>query len=327
MRPRLADSRRAAEGSRQLAPCTCARPPASATPRLRRRPRAPGCRPRRDTRGWRLAAALGPATLVCELDQRRERDGLADHAHALRHGPAVRVEEEPGAARLADVGAEVHALPRARLGCEHRVEPLALGGEGRSGPGRAREILARDPPCELRARTALHCVVATVSARTLFAPLGPTYDRYSALLSFGQDPRWRRFLVSRLDVGRGRHACSTSRRAPGSSRASCVRRFGCRSSALDQSPEMLAVAAARTRGCRCAGRGAGRELPFADDEFDALTFTYLLRYVDDPAATCASWRASSAREGRSRCSSSPCRAASGGRWERRYARRSPRPGG
>ncbi|MGH3000916.1 MAG: class I SAM-dependent methyltransferase, partial [Gaiellaceae bacterium] len=26
-------------------------------------------------------------------------------------------------------------------------------------------------------------------------------------------------------------------------------------------------------------------LPFADGEFDALTFTYLLRYVDDPLAT------------------------------------------
>jgi demethylmenaquinone methyltransferase/2-methoxy-6-polyprenyl-1,4-benzoquinol methylase len=27
------------------------------------------------------------------------------------------------------------------------------------------------------------------------------------------------------------------------------------------------------------------ELPFGDAEFDALTFTYLFRYVDDPAAT------------------------------------------
>ncbi len=35
-------------------------------------------------------------------------------------------------------------------------------------------------------------------ARALFAPLGPTYDRVGAALSFGQDPRWRRFLVSRL---------------------------------------------------------------------------------------------------------------------------------
>ena len=37
-------------------------------------------------------------------------------------------------------------------------------------------------------------------ARELFAPLGPTYDRYARLLSLGQDPRWRRFLVSRVSV-------------------------------------------------------------------------------------------------------------------------------
>jgi demethylmenaquinone methyltransferase/2-methoxy-6-polyprenyl-1,4-benzoquinol methylase len=31
--------------------------------------------------------------------------------------------------------------------------------------------------------------------------------------------------------------------------------------------------------------GRGEQLPFADGTFDALTFTYLLRYVEDPAAT------------------------------------------
>ena len=33
--------------------------------------------------------------------------------------------------------------------------------------------------------------------------------------------------------------------------------------------------------------GDADHLPFADASFDALTFTYLLRYVDDPAATLA----------------------------------------
>jgi demethylmenaquinone methyltransferase/2-methoxy-6-polyprenyl-1,4-benzoquinol methylase len=32
-------------------------------------------------------------------------------------------------------------------------------------------------------------------------------------------------------------------------------------------------------------RGDAEALPFGDGEFDALTFTYLLRYVDDPAET------------------------------------------
>src|SRR5437764_15483332 len=39
-----------------------------------------------------------------------------------------------------------------------------------------------------------------MDATELFAPLGPSYDRWGAVLSFGQDPRWRRFLVSRIDA-------------------------------------------------------------------------------------------------------------------------------
>jgi demethylmenaquinone methyltransferase/2-methoxy-6-polyprenyl-1,4-benzoquinol methylase len=72
-----------------------------------------------------------------------------------------------------------------------------------------------------------------------------------------------------------------------------VRRFGCRVVGLDQSDQMLAAARARLgREPGLAGRvelvrGEAESLPFADGEFDHLTFTYLLRYVDDPAATLA----------------------------------------
>ena len=49
---------------------------------------------------------------------------------------------------------------------------------------------------------------------------------------------------------------------------------------------MLAAAAERTRDLPIRlVEGRAEELPFADGEFAALTFTYLLRYVDDPAAT------------------------------------------
>jgi demethylmenaquinone methyltransferase / 2-methoxy-6-polyprenyl-1,4-benzoquinol methylase len=123
------------------------------------------------------------------------------------------------------------------------------------------------------------------TARTLFAPLGPTYDRYSALLSFGQDPRWRRFLVSRLDV-RADDTVLDVATGTGLVARELVRRFGCSVVGIDQSPEMLAVAAERVRGLPIELReGRAEELPFADGEFAGLTFTYLLRYVDDPAAT------------------------------------------
>jgi demethylmenaquinone methyltransferase/2-methoxy-6-polyprenyl-1,4-benzoquinol methylase len=127
--------------------------------------------------------------------------------------------------------------------------------------------------------------VSAVTARTLFAPLGPTYDRYSALLSFGQDPRWRRFLVSRLAVGETDTVLDVAT-GTGLVARELVRRFGCSVVALDQSPEMLAVAAERTRGLPVRlVEGSAEKLPFADGEFAGLTFTYLLRYVDDPAAT------------------------------------------
>src|SRR4051812_22178779 len=45
-----------------------------------------------------------------------------------------------------------------------------------------------------------------------------------------------------------------------------------------------AVLAAATHHVRFV-EGRAEHLPFEDASFDALTFTYLLRYVDDPAAT------------------------------------------
>jgi demethylmenaquinone methyltransferase/2-methoxy-6-polyprenyl-1,4-benzoquinol methylase len=56
---------------------------------------------------------------------------------------------------------------------------------------------------------------------------------------------------------------------------------------LDQSEHMLARARARAATRVTFIRGEAEHLPFADGEFDALTFTYLLRYVDDPSATMA----------------------------------------
>jgi len=125
--------------------------------------------------------------------------------------------------------------------------------------------------------------VAT-TARTLFAPLGPTYDRYAALLSFGQDPRWRRFLVSRVEVPRGGTVLDVAT-GTGAVAAELLRRNDCRVVGIDQSPEMLAVARARLGERAELHEGRAESLPFADASFDALTFTYLLRYVDDPGAT------------------------------------------
>jgi demethylmenaquinone methyltransferase/2-methoxy-6-polyprenyl-1,4-benzoquinol methylase len=128
-------------------------------------------------------------------------------------------------------------------------------------------------------------------ARDLFAPLGPTYDRWSRLLSLGQDPRWRRFLVSRIEAGPGDTVVDV---ATGTAAVATelVRRTGCRAVGVDQSPEMLAAGRARVEAAGLADRirlveGSAERLPFPEGSFDALTFTYLLRYVEDPAAALA----------------------------------------
>jgi demethylmenaquinone methyltransferase / 2-methoxy-6-polyprenyl-1,4-benzoquinol methylase len=126
-------------------------------------------------------------------------------------------------------------------------------------------------------------VGGAVSARTLFAPLGPTYDRYAALLSFGQDPRWRRFLVSRVDVD-ARATVLDVATGTGAVARELLARKGCTVVGVDQSPEMLAEARRRLPAGVTLIQGSAEQLPFPDNAFDALTFTYLLRYVDDPAA-------------------------------------------
>jgi len=131
----------------------------------------------------------------------------------------------------------------------------------------------------------------TRHAQALFAPLGPTYDRYANLLSFGQDPRWRRFLVSCIPEN-AQHvldvACGT-----GAVAIELARRMPTRSvTGIDQSTDMLAAGEARVASAGFADRialheGRAESLRFDDAAFDALTFTYLLRYVDDPRATMA----------------------------------------
>jgi demethylmenaquinone methyltransferase/2-methoxy-6-polyprenyl-1,4-benzoquinol methylase len=123
-----------------------------------------------------------------------------------------------------------------------------------------------------------------VSARALFAPLGPTYDRYAALLSFGQDPRWRRFLVSRVDAGPGDTVLDVAT-GTGAVARELIRQKGCRVVGVDVTPEMLAEARRRLGPDVRLVEASAESLPFPDASFDGLTFTYLLRYVEDPAAT------------------------------------------
>jgi len=126
-------------------------------------------------------------------------------------------------------------------------------------------------------------------ALELFAGLPAAYDRMGSVLSFGQDPRWRRTLLDAVDPRPGQRvldvATGTGLVAYG------LAERGAEVVGLDQSEDMLAGARRRVAAHPELAdklslvQGEAERLPFADGEFDALTFTYLLRYVDDRQAT------------------------------------------
>ncbi len=120
-------------------------------------------------------------------------------------------------------------------------------------------------------------------APRIFTGIARSYDRAGALFSFGQDPRWRRALVDAvgadaddvvLDVATGTGLVAVE----------LARRYGCRVVGLDRSADMLAEASRRNGLITALVNGRAERLPFADATFDHVTFTYLLRYVDDPAS-------------------------------------------
>lgn len=125
----------------------------------------------------------------------------------------------------------------------------------------------------------------------LFQGLPSRYDRMGAMMSFGQDPRWRRALVRGLAPRAGERVLDV---ATGTGMvAFALAERGCEVVGLDQSEAMLAGARTKLAAQPAlAGRvnfvrGEAERLSFSDASFDALSFTYLLRYIDDRRSTMA----------------------------------------
>jgi demethylmenaquinone methyltransferase/2-methoxy-6-polyprenyl-1,4-benzoquinol methylase len=126
-------------------------------------------------------------------------------------------------------------------------------------------------------------------AQQLFGPLGGRYDLLAEVLSFGQNRRWRRAMVDRvvpeaparvLDVATG--TAGVARQLASRTTAQVVG-IDLTLSMLEAGRQHIAAAGSGRRIQLVAGRA--EQLPFADATFEALTFTYLLRYVEDPQAT------------------------------------------
>lgn len=132
----------------------------------------------------------------------------------------------------------------------------------------------------------------TVFARQLFAPLAGRYDRLAEILSMGQNRRWRTAMVDRITAAGDTAVVLDVACGPARVSRELAERTGAYIVGIDLSESMLGqgrnnVAAAALQDRIALVLGRGECLPFADATFDALTFTYLLRYVTDPAATIA----------------------------------------
>src|ERR671915_413489 len=196
------------------------------------------------------------------------------------------VEHEPAALFPTLVRDEIAALTRTGLGRDDTEDGLAGAGEGGSRFRGAAHVVAERHRAEHRLAPVAETI--TQRARSLFAPLPENYDRWSRVLSLGQDPRWRRFLVSRVGAGPGDSVLDVAT-GTGAVAIELAARTGCNVVGADQSPEMLAEARRRVAAGGLDDRiqlveARAEQLPFPDRSFDAVTFTYLLRYVEDPAA-------------------------------------------
>jgi demethylmenaquinone methyltransferase / 2-methoxy-6-polyprenyl-1,4-benzoquinol methylase len=126
-------------------------------------------------------------------------------------------------------------------------------------------------------------------AQDLFTPLPARYDRLAELLSFRQNGRWRRAMVDQIVPAPGDLILDVASGTAGVA-IQLARRTQARVVGVDLTERMLRQGSANVASAGLAGRirlvtGRGEQLPFPDASFDSLTFTYLLRYVDDPQAT------------------------------------------
>jgi demethylmenaquinone methyltransferase/2-methoxy-6-polyprenyl-1,4-benzoquinol methylase len=126
-------------------------------------------------------------------------------------------------------------------------------------------------------------------AQQLFAPLPGRYDLLAEVLSFGQNGRWRGAMVDQIVPAAPARILDVATGTAGVAIQLATRTAGSVVGA-DLTVEMLRRGRLRLTACGLATRvplaaGRAEQLPFPDASFDALTFTYLLRYVDDPPAT------------------------------------------
>lgn len=128
--------------------------------------------------------------------------------------------------------------------------------------------------------------------RAMFGQVAGRYDLMNRLMTFGQDVRWRRFVIGRADLRPGDRlldlATGTGDLAFDALRAAAELQVA----GADFTVEMMRVGRRRPDAHRVSWLGADAlALPFADASFDAVIQGYLLRnLVDIPTALAEQYR-------------------------------------
>ena len=148
--------------------------------------------------------------------------------------------------------------------------------------------------CEAERMIRAHLDKRPGDVSAMFDTVAERYDLLNDVLSLGQDRWWRRVVAKTLDARAGQRVLDlaagtgTSSLTFTTAGANCV--------ACDFSLGMLRVGGRRLRSAPAALPGAGvvrfaagdaLALPFADGAFDAVTISFGLRNVADPAAAMA----------------------------------------
>jgi demethylmenaquinone methyltransferase / 2-methoxy-6-polyprenyl-1,4-benzoquinol methylase len=127
------------------------------------------------------------------------------------------------------------------------------------------------------------------AARDLFRPLPKRYDLLTELLSLGQNRRWRRRMVEEVAAAAPKTILDVATGTAGVAE-NMVARTDAQVIGIDITEEMVRLGSEKVARKGLKDRiqlvvGTGERLPFRDATFDALVFTYLLRYVPDPTQT------------------------------------------
>ena len=126
-------------------------------------------------------------------------------------------------------------------------------------------------------------------ALKLFDGIAGNYHGPARAFSLWQYDRWHSILVSRLGDLTGKRVLDMST-GTGLVARRIARRWSTQVVAVDISHPMLVKSLARAKGEELRGhisliQGQAEAASFADETFDAVVFTYLLRYVEDVPAT------------------------------------------